>query len=221
MDHLRVTASAVRGALCAGLLAVAACATGARPSDRPAVGPSARYDPPRDLGQLFHDVQVSGIFEDSKTFVDAQPRLPPDSIRRLYDGGVTDLRAFVERHFELPAAAVETYRSDTAQSMEEHLRALWPVLIRGPPSGGAAQYSSLIPLPAPYVVPGGRFREIYYWDTYFTMLGLVESGHTELVRDMLDNFAHLVRTIGHIRNGNRTFYLHGSQPPYFAAMVGL
>jgi len=85
----------------------------------------------------------------------------------------------------------------------------------------AAARSSLIPLPRAYVVPGGRFREVYYWDSYFTMLGLVASGRTDLVRSMLDNFAYLIRTVGHIPNGNRTYYLSRSQPPYFAAMVGL
>src|ERR687888_434548 len=101
--------------------------------------------------------------------------------------------------------------------MEQHIRALWPVLTRAPPPSppgdttGAARRSSLIPLPQQYVVPGGRFREVYYWDSYFTMLGLVASGRTDLVRDMLDNFAYLVETIGHIPNGNRTYYLSRSQ----------
>jgi alpha,alpha-trehalase len=79
----------------------------------------------------------------------------------------------------------------------------------------------LIPLPKAYVVPGGRFREVYYWDSYFTMLGLIESGRIDLVRSMLDNFAYLVETVGHVPNGNRTYYLSRSQPPFFAAMVGL
>src|SRR5439155_404581 len=65
------------------------------------------------------------------------------------------------------------------------------------------------------------FREVYYWDSYFTMLGLIESGRTDLVKSMLDNFAYLIRTVGHIPNGNRTYYLSRSQPPFFAAMVGL
>src|SRR5690606_18888177 len=78
-----------------------------------------------------------------------------------------------------------------------------------------------IPLPNAYVVPGGRFREVYYWDSYFTMLGLVAHARTDLVRSMLDNFAVLVRTVGHVPNGNRTYYLSRSQPPYLAAMVGL
>ena len=103
--------------------------------------------------------------------------------------------------------------------MEEHIRALWPALTRA--ADTANPRSSLIPLPKPYVVPGGRFREVYYWDSYFTMLGLVASGRTDLVRSMLDNFAHLVQIVGHIPNGNRTYYLSRSQPPFFAAMVGL
>jgi alpha,alpha-trehalase len=103
--------------------------------------------------------------------------------------------------------------------MEQHIEALWPVLTRQPDSADAR--SSLIPLPHPYVVPGGRFREVYYWDSYFTMLGLVQSGRTDLVRDMLDNFAFLIQSVGHIPNGNRTYYLSRSQPPFFGAMVGL
>src|SRR5439155_797550 len=75
--------------------------------------------------------------------------------------------------------------------------------------------------PPPSVAPGGRFREVYYWDSYFTMLGLVASGRTDLVRSMLDNFAYLIRTVGHIPNGNRTYYLSRSQPPFFGAMIGL
>src|SRR3989454_11561873 len=91
------------------------------------------------------------------------------------------------------------FRSDTSQTMEQHIRALWSVLTRPPDT--ADERSSLIPLPNAYVVPGGRFREVYYWDSYFTMLGLIESGRTDLVRNMLDNFAYLVQTVGRIQIG--------------------
>ena len=103
--------------------------------------------------------------------------------------------------------------------MGAHIKDLWTVLTRSPDSNDT--HSTLIPLPKAYVVPGGRFREVYYWDSYFTMLGLVQSGRTDLVKSMLDNFAYLITQIGHIPNGNRTYYLTRSQPPYFAAMVGL
>ena len=184
---------------------------------------SGLYDPAHDLGPLFHDVQLARVFPDSKTFVDARPRSAPSDIAARYAVARTapgfDLHAFVALNFEPPRASGESARSDTAQSMEEHVRALWPALTR--PADSVDPRSSLIPLPEGYVVPGGRFREVYYWDSYFTMLGLVQSGRTDLVKNMLDNFAYLVKTVGHIPNGNRTYYLSRSQPPYFAAMVGL
>ena len=185
--------------------------------------PPGRYDPAHDLGSLFHDVQLSGIFADSKTFADARPRLTPAEIVARYASARAaagfSLQAFVQQHFELPRPVGEGFRSDTSQTMEQHIRALWPVLTRPPDSADAR--SSLIPLPNPYVVPGGRFREVYYWDSYFTMLGLVASGRADLVKSMLDNFAYLIGTVGHIPNGNRSYYLSRSQPPFFAAMVGL
>ena len=181
------------------------------------------YDPSRDLGALFHDVQVAQLFPDSKTFVDARPLFAPADIAARYTATTkmapSDLRAFVMANFELPRAAGDGVRTDTTQTMEAHIRALWPALTRTPDPMDAR--SSLIPLPKPYVVPGGRFREVYYWDSYFTMHGLVESGRTDLVKSMLDNFAHLIATVGLFPNGNRTYYLSRSQPPFFAAMVGL
>jgi len=200
------------------LIAVAAC----RPSAQQPSRPSA-YDPAHDIGSLFSDVQLSGIFPDSKEFVDARPRSAAATIEARYDSARRAqgfvLRTFVDQNFVLPQAAGDGYHTVASQSLVQHINALWPVLTRHPDSADAR--SSLIPLPSPYVVPGGRFREVYYWDSYFTMLGLVQSGRTDLVKGMLDNFAHLIETVGHIPNGNRTYYLTRSQPPYFAAMVGL
>jgi len=62
---------------------------------------------------------------------------------------------------------------------------------------------------------------MYYWDSYFTMLGLQSSGREDLVADMVKNFAGLIDRYGHIPNGTRTYYLSRSQPPFFAAMVEL
>ena len=210
-----------------GVAAALALAAGCAPPrvaniERPAAA-LGLYDPAHDLGPLFHDVQLSGIFEDSKTFVDARPHSAPAAIARRYHdvraNAGFNLRSFVEQNFELPRPVGRDFQTDTTQTMEEHIRDLWAVLTRPPDTADAR--SSLIPLPNAYVVPGGRFREVYYWDAYFTMLGLVESRRTDLVKNMLDNFAHLITTIGHIPNGNRTYYLGRSQPPFFAAMVGL
>ena len=202
----------------AQLLLALAC----RPANRQSARP-ASYDPAHDIGALFSDVQLSGIFSDSKEFVDARPRALPGAIQARYDSARRApgfvLRTFVEQNFVLPQPSGDGYHTVASQGMVAHINALWPVLTRRPDS--TDPNSSLIPLPESYVVPGGRFREIYYWDSYFTMQGLVKSGHTDLVKNMLDNFAHLIRTVGHIPNGNRTYYLTRSQPPYFAAMVAL
>ena len=103
--------------------------------------------------------------------------------------------------------------------MAEHIRALWPVLTRpplDPPAGSTA-----LALPRPYVVPGGRFREMYYWDSYFTMLGLKADGRQDLVDDMVADFVSLVERYGHVPNGTRTYYLSRSQPPFLYAMMAL
>lgn len=172
-------------------------------------------------GALFADVQDNRIFPDQKTFCDAVPREPATDIVREYTAakraGSVDLRAFVAAHFLVPSTPVVAVPS--GEPIEEHLRTLWALLRRAPDR--AIPGSSLLPLPHPYIVPGGRFREVYYWDSYFTMLGLRQSGEEQLIRDMVDNFAALIATYGFVPNGNRTYYLSRSQPPFFALMVEL
>jgi alpha,alpha-trehalase len=172
--------------------------------------------------ELFQAVQQQELFDDQKHFVDALPLRDPalinaDYLAQRQQPGF-DLRRFVAANFEESGPVqTEAIRQDTG--LREHIDALWPLLVRRQVDVPA--YSSLLSLPQPYVVPGGRFREVYYWDSYFTMLGLVESGETERSRQMLDNFAYLIDTYGHIPNGNRTYYLSRSQPPFFSHMVQL
>jgi alpha,alpha-trehalase len=174
------------------------------------------------LGPLFHAVQAAKLFPDQKTFADAVPKSNPSSILADWQMQKSqrnfDLRRFVNANFTLPAEG-EKYVPPAGQSLREHIDGLWPVLTRS--ARQANQWDSLLPLPKPYVVPGGRFREVYYWDSYFTMLGLAESGHWDRVQDMADNFAHELDTYGHIPNGNRSYYLSRSQPPFFSMMVDL
>ena len=179
--------------------------------------------PDEQLGELFVAVQTSGLFPDSKTFPDGEPLQPYSVILKTWQDergkAGFDLKKFVNDHFKLPETPATGYRSDSTQSAEEHLNALWSVLTRQPDA--SEQNGSRLPLPHRYVVPGGRFREMYYWDSYFTMLGLAASGRDSLVRSMVENFAHLIDTYGHIPNGTRSYYLSRSQPPYFALMVRL
>ena len=181
---------------------------------------------PADLyGPLFEAIQAGKVFGDGKTFVDAVPRRPVAEIMADYarEGpeGEAALRAFVEARFIVPDASPTPDTPLVAEglSLRAHIAALWPVLTRAPLE--PAEGSSALALPSPYVVPGGRFREIYYWDTYFTMLGLKADGQDALVESMLENFEVLIAEHGHIPNGARTYYLSRSQPPFFALMVGL
>jgi len=174
-----------------------------------------------ELGKLFEDVQLSNILGDGKTFPDCLPKRNLSEIQHDYLSAAKtenfDLKKFVLANFELPKAYSAGYTSDAKKTAQQHMAALWPVLTREP----AKENSSLIPLPHPYVVPGGRFREIYYWDSYFTMLGLRVSGRWDMITHMINNFSHLIDTIGYIPNGNRSYFIGRSQPPFYSLMVKL
>jgi len=190
----------------------------AQPSPVEPASPFALY------GDLYRAVEFARIFPDSKTFADRVPNAPPQQIVAEFAAARTqpgfDLRKFVEDRFSAPAGSGSHYATDPTQNVVAHIDTLWNVLRRGPDSV-ESRWSSLLPLPQPYVVPGGRFDEIYYWDSYFIMLGLEQSGRHDLAKEALKNFATLIDRYGHIPNGNRTYYLSRSQPPFFAQMVGL
>ncbi|CAF0965492.1 unnamed protein product [Rotaria sordida] len=188
--------------------------------------PNKSLPPSPDLlyGQLYFDIQLAHVFSDTKTFVDSIPDISPSEIVALYEQEKIlpnfNLVAFVKKHFHLPSFPASTYTSDPTISPKDHINKLWDFLCR--PADTLTEGSSRIPLPFPYIVPGGRFREIFYWDSYFTMLGLIlvpERMH--IVRGMIDNFAYMIDQFGFILNGNRTYYLSRSQPPFFAEMIQL
>ncbi len=186
-----------------------------------APGTASPVSPDKLYAELFADVQSAQVYPDQKTFADATPRDEPGVILASYraERGQPgfSLNAFVDAHFTPPA---DTHVDPPPhQDLREHIAWLWPALTRrtadAPPGG------SLLPLPKPYVVPGGRFREGYYWDSWFTMLGLQQDGHEDLVDDMIEDFASEIDRFGHVPNGNRSYYLSRSQPPFFALMVEL
>ena len=172
------------------------------------------------LSPLYEDVQQSALFADSKFFVDCIPKSSAETILMLYElereESEFSLKHFIETHFTYPAESNSIYSSEN-KLISNHLNDLWNELTRQPD----IEAGTLIPLPFPYIVPGGRFREIYYWDSYFTMLGLKESGRIDLIENMLNNFTYLINQFGFIPNGNRTYYLSRSQPPFFALMISI
>lgn len=77
----------------------------------------------------------------------------------------------------------------------------------------------LLYLPKPYVVPGGRFNEMYGWDSYFIVLGLVADHRTGMAKNMVDNQLYEVENYGAVLNANRSYYLTRSQPPFLTSMI--
>jgi alpha,alpha-trehalase len=179
---------------------------------------------PADVyGDLFEQVQLAAVFPDSKAFVDALPNRPPEQIlneyRQLRNQPGFDLKKFVAERFAAPPNVASDFHTVAGQDVRQHIDALWKVLERKPED--QRPNSSRLSLPYRYIVPGGRFNEIYYWDSYFTMQGLEESGRHDLTMDMIANFGWLIDHYGHIPNGNRSYFLSRSQPPFFAAMIEL
>jgi alpha,alpha-trehalase len=186
-----------------------------------AVGPDYPVPPSIEYKNLYRDVELAGIFPDSKTFPDLIPSAAPASILSAYDSYAgSDLASFVNRYFSGPTPPGPTVNpASSGQPLLDYIASLWPVLQQDTTTVPA--YATLLPLPYPYVVPGGRFREFYYWDTYFTMLGLEQDGQHALAVDMLKDFAFEIDQYHHIPNGNRSYYLSRSQPPFFSLMVEL
>jgi alpha,alpha-trehalase len=177
---------------------------------------------PQISGELFRTVQRRNLFADDKRFVDAEPRVPPDLVFERYlsrrDRPDFDLESFVEGHFRLPDPVAAAPDLPASRSMEDHVSSLWGTLTRtfGDDAGSG---STIVPLPNPHVVPGGRFREMYYWDSYFTAEGLATGGRTDLIAGMVENIASLVDRFGFVPLGNRAYYDSRSQVPLFYRML--
>ncbi|PWU16014.1 MAG: hypothetical protein C5B49_11085 [Bdellovibrio sp.] len=206
----------------AGLGVVFACTTlDSRPG--PPISAVAQ-DPSEIYGELFRKVQLAPVFSDSKEFVDLRPRGSPAEIVAQFNKEspttVQQLREFVGKYFLSPDQPSAGFQSRPEESIENHIRRLWTYLRREPDVTDQVA-PSLLPLPFSYIVPGGRFREIYYWDSYFTQLGLLADGEERTFRNMILNFVHLLNETGRIPNGNRTYFLGRSQPPFFSHMVAL
>ena len=138
---------------------------------------------------------------DCKTVVD--PKLPAASI------------LYLPAEFS-PTSAIEKMQQDC----HVHVKNL-PMKIHGPGEVDANKFEphGLLYLENSYVVPGGPFNEMYGWDSYFIIRGLVSDGRIALARGMVDNFFFEIEHYGTILNANRTYYLSRSQPPFLTSMI--
>jgi len=186
---------------------------GAHAASPPAVASPLYPASPAELyGALFEQVQMRRVFAESTIFVDATPKRPAAEILRDYLAGaaagkfikVEALRSFVLANFTL---AEESGASPLPQGSSV--------------VSAAVDGSSLQELSAPYLLTGARSGALYYWDSYFTLLGAPANEQQQMVDAIVDDLVSLVERFGHVPNGNRSYYLSRSQPPFLYLMVEL
>lgn len=192
-------------------------------------------------GPILDAVQRSHLFNDSKTFVDMPMNKDPEDVTEAFamlehpeDPEV--LQAFLEEHFLEPGHELQQWTptdfvehpprlmaiaNETLRGWALDLNRLWATLgrIQTPDVQAAPQRHSALPRRYPAVVPGGRFRETYYWDTYWIVRGLLVSGMPGTARGVIENLLDDVRSFGFVPNGGRAYYLDRSQPPLLTEMV--
>lgn len=188
-------------------------------------------------------------FDDSKTLVDLELKLEPEHVLQLFasfpeEPSADEYKSFMEGAFETEVAStgrcikcavpidlngkvppcIKKLPDPTEQlvAFVSDLKGRWKDLCREFVDEADCKLntrSSLIPLPFPFFIPGGRFRECYYWDTLWTVKGLIASDMLESAKLAIRNLFHLVDRIGFIPNGNRVYYLNRSQPPVLTEAV--
>lgn len=170
--------------------------------------------------EIFETAQKEKIFEDQKIMTDVVPRISIEKINETFNREKNrisfDLRQFIKENFFIREITDES-NSSTHLPLLEHIEHMWSKLEHQ----AFQAKGTLIKLPKPYIVPGGRFEEFFYWDSYFIMLGLQHSGRVDMMRNIVDNAAYLIKQYGLYPTANRTYFLSRSQPPFFALMLDL
>ncbi|CAL8471668.1 g11210 [Coccomyxa elongata] len=185
------------------------------------------------------------LFEDSKTYVDLPLNSAPSEVLQAVkdenskkpDAAPGQIE--MQQHFRAAGSDLEPHIpsdfgpdpidflpeiTDTAvRTWALALHHLWPQLCRKVADTVLEhpERHSLLPLPGYFFIPGQRFRELYYWDTYWVIKGLLVSQMPGSAETVVRNLLHLLDEYGHVPNGSRTYYLNRSQPPLLSSMVSL
>ena len=190
-------------------------------------------------GDLLDTIQMSTIFNDSKTFVDMPSKFTPDIIlekfKNLSNFSIPSLEAFISDNF-LPAGAeisakapedwhpnpqfLQNIQDKELRNWASDIHAIWLDLARVTNhSISCPSCFSSIPSPKPFIVPGGRFREYYYWDNLWIIQGLLISEMPETSINIIENLLDMIEKYGFVWNGARIYYSKRTQPPVVSLMV--
>jgi alpha,alpha-trehalase len=196
-------------------------------------------------GPILHAVQMADLFNDSKVFVDLPLKFSPDIVLSNFaalnwnssTSPATDLLKFVTDNFgpvdsdllrwtppdweAAPSFLKRLSHNDEYLSFAKSVHQLWLSLGREavPMVKAMPERYSLLYTPHPMIVPGGRFRESYYWDTFWIVKGLLVSDMVTTAKHLVENLLHLCSVYGFVPNGNRIYYTTRSQPPLLSDMV--
>lgn len=204
--------------------------------------PPACDSPIWGYGPILDTIQKSGIFSDSKTFVDLKLNHSEEKIlenfKKLPDNPSHGaLLEFINENFcRNFHQEMTTWTPDDWNEQPEYLKSIkdekllylgrqintkWLELSRKCSSELAQtpEKFSKIYLPYGFIIPGGRFREIYYWDSYWIICGLLVSKMTATANGIIGNLLHQVDRFGHVPNGTRIYYIRRTQPPYLIPMM--
>lgn len=192
-----------------------------------------------------HIVQTAGLFKDSKTFVDmsligtAEVTLKNFEQLMLQTSrkpSKEDLMEFIQQNFQTTSNELENWYPPDYHVAPPFLRKIKPLPVRNlakllldtwPNLGRKVRNEviynsykySILPVPNGFIIPGGRFREFYYWDSYWIIRGLLVCNMKHTAKGMLENFFKIIATYGFVPNGGRVYYLDRSQPPLLTLMV--
>ena len=195
-------------------------------------------------GPVLKNISLADLYTDGKTFIDKPTLKPSQEVIKNFDSlpnyNNETINKFIDQNFGKEGQEILTINLDETfiKSQPEFLNSInndiikgfshnvhlkWNELLRQVNTSvvcnGTDCESTLLEHPNPFVVPGGRFRELYYWDSYFTLKGMLISGLKEEVKNNLRNFIYSINTYGFIPNGFRSYYLNRSQPPLFTLMI--
>ncbi|KAI1180584.1 Six-hairpin glycosidase-like protein [Nemania sp. FL0916] len=195
-------------------------------------------------GELLKQIELAQPFSDSKTFVDLPTKFPLDQVMAAFEklakplSNNTELNDFLSTYFgeagsELEAVLADQLKTDPVflnkvndsviKQFVEKVIDIWPDLTRKYVGADKCDgcVNSYIPVNRTFVVAGGRFREPYYWDSFWIVEGLLRTGgsFTEISRNIIENFLDFVEQFGFVPNGARIYYLNRSQPPVLTQMV--
>lgn len=184
-------------------------------------------------GRLLDTVQQARVFSDSKTFVDLSQINSPDVTLQNFNDLMAatndqptkeQILEFVKSNFEDNAELVawtpedftsnpgflEKIKNKEIRKFASDLVGIWPSLGRkiGASVFGEPEKHSLIGVPNGIIIPGGRFKEFYYWDSYWIIEGLLLSEMYDTARGMIENLLFMVEKYGFVPNGGRVYYLN-------------